>query len=338
MKLVDNGSVRGTLERLKNNVLETCGSNGLTTMSFDGKRASEFSIEWLKNYYESHGIDTPVRWSVESVRNIPFNRDIDLTKSVGSKNLKYYTLKAKTLIMMDYSKHDRYLEEYIELGYYDEDIKLPQIREDGNLWMTPTMMEYKTMKKSLERSHGKVLKFGCGIGFYQYMCLLRDEVESITIVEINQDIINNFKNNILPLFKTIKEVNIIHGDAFDYFNDEFMKDYDYVFVDIWLNNNDGSEIYARLMKNGVTHKEVDYWIEDTILLEMKRFVFLYLWSYYRRTLSDVLVVHPSNDVERYCKAVNKVLKKKNIILDNGDKVLDLIHDVEFLRECYREVI
>lgn len=168
------------------------------------------------------------------------------------------------------------------------------------------------------------------------MCLLREEVKSITIVEIHKDIIDNFERNILPQYNIDKPVNIIHGDAFDYYNDEFMRDYEHVFVDIWLNNTDGLEIYEQLMKVNVKHSNIDYWIEDAITLEIRRYIALYLLMWNRGDSGKVLRVYPEKDVERYYKAINRIFKTIDGVIDTEEKVLEYINNDELIKRVFIE--
>lgn len=332
MKINRTNEIGKVIDRIASNVLDTADDSYTLGMKYQDKIVNEDIQAEIEHEYEKLGLDIELMHTTESLYNIPFNRDIDLTNNIDNKHLRYYTLKKNQLIMMDYSKHDKYLKEYLILGYYPDEVKLPQIVENGNLWMCPTMMEYNTMKESINKSHGKVLVFGCGIGFYQYMCLMREEVESITIVELNKGIIDNFKNNILPQYNINKPVNIIQGDAFEYYNDEFMKDYDYVFVDIWFNNNDGLDIYEKLIKKNVSHKEIDYWIEGTMKLEVKRYIFLYIFKWFNNNLNDVLRVYPENNIEKYCKAVHKVFRKIDDTIDSEEKLLYYIHNDQVIKD------
>jgi spermidine synthase len=87
------------------------------------------------------------------------------------------------------------------------------------------------MRDGIEKGHGKCMTMGLGIGVLPYLWLLKDEVESVTIVEFNQDVIDLFEKYIRPQFKTHKKLEIIHGNAFDYYKVEFLNQFDYVYVD-----------------------------------------------------------------------------------------------------------
>ena len=63
---------------------------------------------------------------------------------------------------------------------------------------------------------GNVLTFGLGLGYYAYMVSEKESVESVTIVEMNEDVIQLFKKYVLPQFKNAEKIKIIKADAFEY--------------------------------------------------------------------------------------------------------------------------
>ncbi|MCO5387758.1 hypothetical protein [Desulfosporosinus sp.] len=110
------------------------------------------------------------------------------------------------------------------------------------------LTELESMGEGIEKGHGKCLTLGLGIGVLPYLWLLKDEVDCVTVVEINQDVIDLFEKHIRPQFRTAKKLEITHGDAFDYYNENFLNQFDYVYVDFWESSGDGLGLYTRLMK------------------------------------------------------------------------------------------
>ena len=92
----------------------------------------------------------------------------------------------------------------------------PAILENDRIWMTITPNEIETMKEAVDGAFGHVLTFGLGLGYYAYMVSEKDNVESITIVEINEDVIHLFNKYVLPQFKNARKIKIIKADAFEY--------------------------------------------------------------------------------------------------------------------------
>ena len=133
--------------------------------------------------------------------------------------------------------------------------------------MSVTPNEINTMKEPIDNAFGKVLTFGLGLGYYSYMVSLKNNVESVTIVEKDQNVINLFNKYILPLFKTKAKINIINMDAYD-FLEKVMNDgdYDFVFVDIYHDAKDGLEVYKKISTYEKKFKNTtfSYWIKKTL--------------------------------------------------------------------------
>ena len=53
--------------------------------------------------------------------------------------------------------------------------------------------ETETSEDAVERAHGNVVTFGCGLGYFPYMVSEKENVSSVTIVEFDQKIIDFFK-------------------------------------------------------------------------------------------------------------------------------------------------
>ena len=99
--------------------------------------------------------------------------------------------------------------------------------------------EINTMEKDIKKATGKVLTFGLGLGYFQFMCSLKEDVKEITIIEKDPNIIALFKQFILPFFAHRNKIKIIQIDAFDFMENKFDNSYDFVYVDIWHTPNDG---------------------------------------------------------------------------------------------------
>ena len=118
------------------------------------------------------------------------------------------------------------------------------------------------MKKSISEATGNVLTYGLGLGYYAYMVSMKDNVESVTIVEKDKGIIDLFTRYILPQFKNKSKIKIINDDAFNYFKKDIY--YDYVFVDIWHDPSDGIDLYLKFKNLEKDNIKYSYWIEDTL--------------------------------------------------------------------------
>ena len=134
--------------------------------------------------------------------------------------------------------------------------------------MTITPNEIETMKEPIERAFGSVLTYGLGLGYYAFMTSEKDNVETVTIVESNRDVIDLFINHILPQFKHKDKIKIIESDAFDFAkNKTRIGQYDMVFTDLWHDVSDGMDLYIKMKQyeDKLPNAIHLYWIEKSIL-------------------------------------------------------------------------
>lgn len=155
-----------------------------------------------------------------------------------------------------------------QLGFFETEFKFPAVLENNRIWMTITPNEIETMKEPVAQAFGSVLTYGLGLGYYAYMTSEKDNVERVTIVESNEDVIQLFSQYILPQFKHSHKIKIIQADAFKYAGEHMSKgNYDYVFTDLWHDVSDGIDLYLRMKKYEEQSPSTvfSYWIEKSIL-------------------------------------------------------------------------
>ncbi len=154
---------------------------------------------------------------------------------------------------------------YPQLGWFAERFSFPAIREDGRVWMTVTPNEINTIRPAIEKSRGKVLTCGLGLGYYAFHCLLKEDVRSVTVVEQNPQVIDVFRRLILPHFPRQADLRIVQGDAFDYVAHEAQAEgYDVIFTDLWHDVADGLPLYRRMKALEYSGPQWLYWIEPTL--------------------------------------------------------------------------
>lgn len=154
-----------------------------------------------------------------------------------------------------------------KLGFFDEMFSYPAVSEKGREWMSVTPNEVETMREPIKNASGKVLTFGLGLGYFQYMVSLKPEVGEVWIVETNDKIINMFNRVILPQIKDKSKFKIVKADAFDFAKKYYPTGYfDYVFADIWHDAGDGLPLYKKFkgLEKLNSKMKYDYWIEKTL--------------------------------------------------------------------------
>lgn len=98
----------------------------------------------------------------------------------------------------------------------------------GEVVMSNTLMEVNTNMEFINRATGRVLINGLGLGMVLTEILKKDSVESVTVVERSQDVINLTS----PSFAHDPRVKIVHSCAFDY-TPEDGEVFDVAWHDIW---------------------------------------------------------------------------------------------------------
>lgn len=149
-----------------------------------------------------------------------------------------------------------------QIGYFKETYTYPCILQNEREWMLITPNEIETMEEPINASFGNVLTYGLGLGYFAYMVSLKENVESVTIIECDSEIISLFQKYILPQFEFKNKIHIILSDAYEYAQKDI--EYDYVFVDIWHDPTDGVEAYLKFKKLEKRNTKYAYWIEDTL--------------------------------------------------------------------------
>ncbi|HHY83271.1 MAG TPA: hypothetical protein GX505_11455 [Clostridiales bacterium] len=275
-----------------------------------------------------------LKYDIKKLTDNPYYRDIKLSR-VCTDTVRYEKdiIRKRTLISMNFHKPiGKYLFHYHPIGYFETDIEMPVLKEGDRVWMSPAISEIESMGDGIERGKGKCLTMGLGIGVLPYLWLLKDQVESVTVVEINQDVISLFEEYIRPQFRTDKKLDIIHGDALEYYNEEFLSRFDYVYIDFWESTDDGLKWYTKLMEKKVNLPYVDYWLEDTMLHEVKYIVAPYLTALYKGMSIADYISSMDGDSWDIARKANRYFKTRNDVIRTEDELLGIIHDKSILRE------
>ncbi|MCR4898607.1 MAG: hypothetical protein K5892_05205, partial [Acholeplasmatales bacterium] len=150
-------------------------------------------------------------------------------KKYLSWELKYSKYKPYELFVYDDFKE---IDGYVipQIGYFTKPFDYLGVYQDKRLWMSITPNEINTMKKPIENAKGNVLVFGMGLGYYQYMISNKKQVNKITIVEHDQNVIDLFNKIIFPFFKFKIKIEIVRQDAYAYLSGVKDKEFDYIFV------------------------------------------------------------------------------------------------------------
>lgn len=158
-----------------------------------------------------------------------------------------------------------------QIGFFDCEFKFLSVLQNGREWMTLMPNELVTQRLPIKKAKGKVCTYGLGLGYFAFMCARKDEVESVTIVERDESVIQLFNDLLLPQFENPEKIQIVQYDAFEFAAKEAPKrNFDYIFADIWHDPSDGVEAYIKfkLYEHLCPNTVFDYWIEKTLKLYM----------------------------------------------------------------------
>ena len=158
------------------------------------------------------------------------------------------------------------------LGFFTERFEFPAVLEDGNEWMTLTPVDLDTSEDAIERSRGNVITFGLGLGYFAYMASLKKEVESVTVIEKSEKVIELFKKHVLPQFSHPEKIRIVNCDAFEYAEHTMPHEsFDFAFVDTWRDASDGAPMYEKMKKleHLSPNTEFSYWIENFLISNIR---------------------------------------------------------------------
>lgn len=219
---------------------------------------------------------------------------------VSSAHWKFthYTYKPYEIFIRDDIRVDRSLQEIPQLGYFNCRFTYPAVEQDGREWMAVKPSEIATMQPVIDLVCGNVVTFGLGLGYFTFMTSQKPEVESITVVERDEEAISLFKTYILPQFPNKDKVRIVQSDAFEYMEVRMSNpsdsDFDFAFVDLWHDTSDGLEAYlrARKIESGLKESgcrtEFHYWVEKSLLSA-------YRWNMFESVLDTCSTIEEAYD-------------------------------------------
>lgn len=188
-----------------------------------------------------------------------------LVGATAAIDLVYEHIEPMELFVADDFRVDSEGRVLPQLGWFDRCFEFPAIREDGRVWMTVTPNEINTIQPAIRESRGKVLTYGLGLGYYTFHCLLKADVESVTVVERNPAVIDMFRRHLLPFFPRQEALHIVQADAFDYAATVMPHEgFDTVFTDLWHDVADGLPLYQQMKALEVPGPRYLYWIEQTL--------------------------------------------------------------------------
>lgn len=258
---------------------------------------------------------------VDEFKKNPYIKNIDFhEKCQGDYELRYQNFMPYELDI--YRPPKRIEKVHIDIpciSCFTETFEYPSVfqKSINSTWMSVTPNEVFTIEKAIKNANGKVLTLGCGMGYFAYMASLKDEVESVTIIEIEQDIIDLFKTHILPQFQYKDKINVIKADAIEYMQNLADGEFDYCFADIWIGINDIAPYFSvKEIGRNLRKTKIDYWIEESFAIYLSQFIWIEILGAFSKAVhadvpdsSNALKDDTDERIQNY---VHRLLKKVEI--------------------------
>ena len=260
--------------------------------------------------------------------NNPYYQQIK-PKEIKNKNysLTYDFYTPYELFSYDDISVDENHHEQTKIAYFKDDFKFLVLNYKDVTWMSITPNEIKTMEPAIKKAGGNIIVFGLGLGYYAFMTSLKDEVESVTVIENDINIINIFKENLLPLFPQKRKINIVQADALEVIKKPLPCDF--AFVDLWHSVEDGFDLFLEFKKqeNNNSNVEFSYWLNNSFYALLRR-AFITLLA---EQLDGFDESHYQNGETTFDKLVNLYYRKtKDIQIQDVSNIDNLLKDDNLL--------
>lgn len=230
---------------------------------------------------------------------------------------------------------NRELNDWMQLRALDQPYLANVLWQKDEVWMLDAPSESNTIDPNAKKAHGNVLTFGLGIGYFAFMALLNPKVKSVTIIEKSPSVIAMFRKFILPQFPASDRINIIEGDAFDYFRQSFMQDFDYVFVDIWKSGDDGFLMIEQLLEQyEPPFEKVDFWIEHSCFEFIPTLILLYFVS----ISGNKNKPHLDPVYSRVQQKISNYFDSEDTVVSDVESLKDRMYDMQILRRIISKKI
>ena len=276
--------------------------------SYNLKDIKELDINEYKNnpYFKNTKIANPIKFK-DYILKTSFYRpyEVNLIDSINVDDKKYY-------------------KETNSLGYFIDKFPYIEIIKNDITWMSITPHEINTMKNDINKMKGNIIVQGLGLGYIAYMLSNKDDVNKISIVEKDENIIDIFNKLLFPQFKNKEKIKIIKDDAIEYINkEENLKDIDFVYCDLYHNPFDALPLYIKMKQ--IENKNITYlyWIEKEIVALIRRYLLSLIEEYFLGyTEKDYKKV--KNNEDKIYNYFYSLIKEK--VISSEDDLIKLLSD------------
>lgn len=311
-------------------------------MSFYDYDLSKFNIETKEDYkslfMQAMELDEESEENIEVCERYIGKNFQKINDHIFTSNPYFKTVRPKLIKIGDYSlcldhfyKNQSFAYDDVEIdsndyaelskiGYFDHKVSFLALSYKNEIWMNISPNEINTMTRSINEAAGDVLVLGLGLGYYPFMISLKPNVKSITVIEKDSTIIDIFKKNIFPFFPHKEKIKIIKDDGFKFIENSSRK-FDYTFIDLWHNPNDGLPMYLKFKKLEKSNTKYSYWLEKSILAMYRRCKLILIEEALDGAKDDNYL-KAENEID---EVINKLyFETKDLVIDSYDKLIEFI--------------
>lgn len=210
-----------------------------------------------------------------------------------------------------------------KVGYFTSSVEYLALAQNDKVWMSIIPNEINTHIMPIKHARGDVVAFGLGMGYFVFHAIKKDEVKSLTIIEKDQKIIDFFNQFILPQLAQKEKIRIVCANAYTYIKDTHH--FDYAYVDLWHNPNDGLPFYISFKntERNFPNCQFDYWLETSILSLYRRCLLTVIEEQLNKTPETAYLKSKTSED----KIINDLyFKTKNMVISLYRQVHDLLSE------------
>lgn len=115
---------------------------------------------------------------------------------------------------------------------------LTRLYVDGHMWMSDSPDERRDHAAIIHRARGQVLIAGLGLGMVALACAAKEEVDHVTVVDIDPDVVALVTPHLREAVKEVRGdpdiLEVVEADIFEWRPPKGTK-YDAIWFDIWPN-------------------------------------------------------------------------------------------------------
>lgn len=330
MKVTENDEMKAFFRRCLKNIQKD--KNRFLAMPVSKPREKYIQKQLAKHGFAEFSLPNPpsLFLSADAWEKTPYHSHIDLTR-ISSHHFSFEKewVKGNELFNADAIQKDpdRELNDWMKLRAMDRDFEAIYLYQDEEDWMMDAPSEAFTNDPCARKAHGHVLTLGLGIGYFLYMCTLNEKVQEITVVERSQDVIDLFYRDILPQFHTALPIHFICADAFAFWKKENLKNYDYIYADIWQSSEDGLACITKLLEQyNPPFADTDFWIEDSCYEIMWTLSFYHFYE-----TAENRIMNPVSEYLPYMEKIRHYYAQEDHIYTSSDEIKAKMYDTETIR-------